>query len=302
MNLLHVGTGTLCSGILLAIAQERRFFAKRGLEVRPVFVSGTDIPDLSQENPAALIGAPAALLGAAAGTPLKILGAINTARAVGQLVARRGIENPDELRGKRFGVRAIGAGQWIQTMLALKALALNQQEDSISIVAIGDQRALALALETERIDAAIVYPTHSTTLSAKGCSVLLDLYDADIQAFPEVLAVHASLLEHPVDQVRQLVTGLAETMVFSLRPENKQSVLANIAQAFNLSDPAALAAGYEAFLRTAISSPSSCVHELRNMQQVMTLHDPNILRVQVEAIVDEDVARGLEANRVLSHF
>lgn len=293
MNVLHVGNGTLCAGTLLAIGQEQGFFAKPGLDVRPVLVSGTNVPDLTEENPAALIGAPAALLCAAAGTPLKILGAVNTARCVGHLVASGEINQPDDLRGKRFGVRAPGAGQWIQTVLALAELRLNLQCDSISMVAIGGQTDLACALEANRIDAAILFPMQSCPLAAKGFSVLLDLYDAEIEAFPDVLAVHTSLLAQALDQVQALVIGLAETMAFSLCPENEGLVMRTISKGFRVTDPAAAAAGYQAFLRTATPRPYRCVQELRDVQRVMALHDSNVLGVQVQDIVDSDIVRCL---------
>src|SRR5262245_51475601 len=112
INLLHVG-----ANLPLSIAQEQGLFMKHGVEVRLVLVPGPEVPRLTEENPIGYVGAPGVLLRAAEGTDPKIVGSFSTDRATGQLVARPDIKRPEELRGKRVGVRALGAGLWIQTIL-----------------------------------------------------------------------------------------------------------------------------------------------------------------------------------------
>src|SRR5262245_13579816 len=112
INLLQVG-----AVLPLSIAQEQGLFMKHGVEVRLVLVPGPQVPRLTEEDPLGYIGAPGVLLRAAEGADLKIVGSFSTDRATGQLVAQRDIKRPEELRGKRVGVRALGAGLWIQTIL-----------------------------------------------------------------------------------------------------------------------------------------------------------------------------------------
>jgi ABC-type nitrate/sulfonate/bicarbonate transport system substrate-binding protein len=176
-NLLHVGSPF---EIPLSIALEQGLFRKHGVEVRLVFVPGSDVPHLTAENPFGYTGAPAALLQAAGGTDLKILGSFNDARLSDHVVARPDIKKPEELRGKRFGVRALGAGLWIRTILALEHLGLDPKRDKISILPIGDQTQIVRALEAGTIDAALLSPAQSRQLGAKGFSVLVDLYPANI--------------------------------------------------------------------------------------------------------------------------
>jgi ABC-type taurine transport system substrate-binding protein len=42
-----------------------------------------------------------------------------------ELVVRKGIDTPEDLRGKSFGVQSIGGGFWLSTMVALEGLGLD---------------------------------------------------------------------------------------------------------------------------------------------------------------------------------
>ena len=299
INLLHVGNP---SEVSLSIAQEHGLFAKHGVDVRLVYVPGTDVPHLTGENPVGFIGAPAALLRAAAGTSLKILGCFNTTRVFAHVVTRPDIRKPEDLCGKRFGVRALGAGQWIQTIVALEYLGLDSKRDEISILAIGDQTQMARALEAGTIDAAVLSPAQSSQLKSRGFSVLLDLYPADIHGFSTALAVTASYLQRSPDVVERILAALIESMAFSLSSLNKSTVLHTIRKTFRLTDPAAVEEGYQEFLHTAARKPYPSVERLRNMQKVMGFHDPEVLSVKVEDVIDDRFVRKLDKSGVIDRL
>jgi ABC-type nitrate/sulfonate/bicarbonate transport system substrate-binding protein len=218
------------------------------------------------------------------------------------VVARPDIKKPEELRGRRFGVRALGAGQWIQTILALEHLGLDSKRDNISTLAIGDQTQITRALEASTIDAAVLSSAQSRQLRAKGFSVLLDLYPAGIFGFPNALAVTATYLQQSPDVVEKVVAALIESMAFSLSPINKSTVLRTIIKTFKVTDPAAAEEGYQEFLFTAIRKPYPSVEQLRNMQKVMALHDPKVLGVKVEDLIDDRFVRKLDESGVIDRL
>lgn len=301
INLLHVGVG-ISFGIPLSIAQEQGLFTKHGIEARLVFVPGPDVPRLTQENPFGYIGAPAVLLRAAGGTDLKILGSFITDRVSSHVVARPDIKNPDELRGKRFGVRALGAALWIQTILALEHLGLDPKRDNISTLAIGDPPQIVRALEAGTIDAAVLSPAQSRQLRAKGFSVLLDLYPANIYVPVNALAVTATYLQQSPEVVEKVVAALIESTAFSLSPTNKPTVLHTIMKTFKVTDPVAAEEGYQAFLRAAVRKPYPSVDRLRNMQRIMARHDPNVLNVRIEDLIDDRFVRKLDESGVIDRL
>jgi ABC-type nitrate/sulfonate/bicarbonate transport system substrate-binding protein len=299
INLLHVG-GPF--EIPLSIAEEQGHFKKHGVEVRLVLVPGSDVPHLTAENPFGYIGAPAALLQPAGETDLKIVGSFNDARLSDHVVARPAIKKPEELRGKRFGVRVLGAGLWLRTILALEHLGLDPKRDNISILPIGDETQIVRALEAGTIDAALLSPAQSRQLGAKGFSDLVDLYPANIYGNPNALAVTATYLRQSPDVVEKVVAALIESTAFSLAPTNKSTVLNTIMKAFKITDPAAAEEGYQAFLLAAVRKPYPSMERLRKMQAIMALHDPKVLNVRIEDLIEDRFVHKLDESGVIDRL
>jgi len=277
----------------LLVAQEQGIFAKHGIDARLVSVSGATVPRLTAEVPLGYIGAPAALLQAAGGTDLKILGSFDAARLSGHVVARPDIKTPQELRGKRFGVRVIGAGQWINTILALQHLGLDPKQDNISTVAVGDEPQIVRALETGAIDAAVLSPAQSLQLRAKGFTVLLDLAPANLHGPPNALVATTTYLQQHPDVVENIVTALVEATAFSLAPANKAIVMNTIMKLFNLTDAEAAERSYRS-LSGLSRKPYPVIQRLKSMQQVMSMHDPKVLDVRVEDLLEDRFVRKLD--------
>jgi len=294
VNLLHVGSTTPSAGILLSIAQERGIFARHGLDVRPVFVPGTEIPEPSAANPFGLIGAPAAIMRASSGAGLKILACFNNARISGRLIAAPSITEPQQLRGARVGVRALGAGQWIQSLIALEFLGLDAARSNIRMLAIGDEAQIVRALEAGDIDAALFSTAQAHRLKARGFSDLLDLFPANLHGFPNALAVTITELERAPHSAQSMVAALTESMAFSLAPRNQSLVVDTISRLARISDPAAARASYQDFLLTAVRKPYPCVDRLLQMQKIMALQNPNVLETNVHELIDDSFVRRLD--------
>lgn len=293
------GALSVTISIPLAIAQEQGLFAKYGLEIR---VNVGVPPLVGKESELGFVGAPAALLQIAQqGTDLKILGAFSTGRISGHLVTRAEIKKPEDLRGKRFGVGAIGAANWISVILALEHFGLDPKRDNISILSGGDSFQNAKALEDGTIDAAMLNPAQSSQMKSKGFVVLLDMYPMNIYGGQTVLDTTGVYLQQHPDVVEKVVTALVEAMAFSLAPTNKPTVLKTIMKEFKLTDLAAAERGYEN-LRDLNRKPYPTVERLRSMQKVMALHDPKVLSVKVEDVIDDRFVRKLDQNGVIDRL
>ena len=104
--------------------RERGLFAKYGIDAETLFVRGA--PTLvaamaSNEIEVGYTGGTAVIGAAASGSDLKVLSAL-TNRVTYDLVVRPGIKTPEDLRGKKFGVQAIGGTVWMGAILALEHL------------------------------------------------------------------------------------------------------------------------------------------------------------------------------------
>jgi len=102
-------------------AKEQGFFSKYGVPSEMIFIrqAPTLVAALtSGDIQIGYTGGTAVLGAAASGSDLKILAAF-TNRVTYDVVARRGIKTPEDLRGKIFGVQSIGGTVWMGAILAL---------------------------------------------------------------------------------------------------------------------------------------------------------------------------------------
>jgi ABC-type nitrate/sulfonate/bicarbonate transport system substrate-binding protein len=298
----HPGPINPSASIPLVIAQEQGLFGKRGLEAR--IVGGTIGSDrlIGKEAEFGSFGTPAVLLAIARRqADLKILGVINTGKTTEHLVAKASIKTPEELRGKRFGLTSIGAGTWITTIQALEHLGLEAGRDQIAIVEVGNVTQMAKALEDGTIDAAMLTPAQSGELKAKGYTVLLDMQETDIYGAPRSLVTTSAFLQEHPDIVEKVVAAFVEAMAFALAPENKSTVLVTISKLFGLTQPAAAEKAYEE-LRNLNRKPYASVERLKDMQRIMALHEPKVMGVKIEDVIDDRVVRKLDENGTIDQL
>ena len=302
VSIIHFVSGL--SGIPLWIAHEYELFAKQGIDALSlVDQTGGVSRRITGDIPFGVLGIPAVIQAVAEGRHLKVLVSLQSARADSELVARPDVKTPEDLRGKRVGFTRVGTGFWIYAILALEHLGLDPQRDRISLVEVeGDLPRLVQALEAGEIDAAVLDPAQSTQLKAKGFSLLLDMYPANISAVQNALVVAGPYLrEHP-DVVEKVVAGLLEGIAFSLSPAKKETVLKTLMAHLNISDPAAAERGYESFLSRVNRRPYASISAIQNMQRVMALNDPKVLNVKVEDLVEDRFVRRLDESGVIDRF
>jgi len=163
-------------------AKEQGFFAKYGAPSELIFIrqAPTLVAALtSGDIQIGYTGGTAVLGAAAGGSDLKILAAF-TNRVTYDVVARRGIKTPEDLRGKIFGVQSIGGTVWMGAILALEHFGLDPNRDNISLIAAGDQSVLAQALVAGTIDVTVLDGVMSRTLREKGFPILAELSKANL--------------------------------------------------------------------------------------------------------------------------
>lgn len=282
------GTGSFV--VLLAIAMTQALFRKRGIEVHALPARGATVPRLSEEAPLGLIGAPAALLQVADGADLKLIATLSSTNLSGHLVAQPGIKTPAHLRGKRLGVRVVGAGIWISTMLALEQLQLDANRDDISMVPVGSPAEIFRALVQGEIDGALVTPAQSRELESKGFSVLLRNYPAGITSFDGVLAARTSYLTANAEVVEGVTAALIEALAFGLNPKNHSEVMKAFEVSFRITD----AGTAEDNLRELWRKPYPLLPTLQRMQRIIGTHDPRVLDIPLESLIEDRIVRRLE--------
>jgi NitT/TauT family transport system substrate-binding protein len=290
------GTGSV--NLLLAIAEQQGLFQKHGVEAQLIAARGAVIPRLTSETPLGMIGEPAALLQAAGGSDVRILASFSNINLSGHLVARPGIEDADGLRGKRIGVRVIGAGLWISTILALEQLGLDPERDSITTVPIGSPVQILHALEEGTIDGALVSVKQSHELETKGFSVLLKDYPGDISSYEGGMVVATSYLLEEPHVVESVVMALMEALAFALAEKNTMEVMQAFKTSLNIVDADTAASNLTELKR----KPYASLMTLRKMQRIMASHDARVLKLNIEDLVEDRFVRKLDENGTIDHL
>jgi ABC-type nitrate/sulfonate/bicarbonate transport system substrate-binding protein len=295
INMLYLGAVGL--GVVpLSIAHQHGLFRKHGVDVHLVPVLGTQVPKLTIDNPFGYIGAPAAIMRAAEGDDFKLLASFDNGRLSNHLVARPDIKKPEDLRGKQLGARVVGAALWIHSILALEQLGLDPKRDNISILPIGDPPQIAQALESGQIDAAVLSRAQSRQLSDKGFSILLDLYPANIHGAQDALVVTTAFLGEYPDAVEGVVSAMIEGSAFSLSTHHLGAVLQTIMRELRVTSSAAAQDSLRQLSLILTRNPYPSKERLRNMQRIMGSHDPRLLEVQIDRLIDDSFVRKLEAS------
>jgi ABC-type nitrate/sulfonate/bicarbonate transport system substrate-binding protein len=290
--MVHAGAVSASVAVPRAIASEQRLFEKHGLAVR--LVRDPTGAAIGKDAEFGYLGSPGILLAIAQyGTDLRILGAFSTGRTSSHLVARPEIKRPQDLRGKRFGVITLGAGVWVTTMQALAHFGLDPNRDNIAILPIGNVAEIAKALEDGKIDAAMLTPAQSRQMQAKGFSMLLDMYANNVDGPQGLLVTTPAYLQQHLKVAENLITALVDAAAFSVAPGNKPTVLRTIMTEYNLTDPAAAERGYED-LNNINRKPYPSADRLRALQRVMAFHEPKVLALKVEDLIDDRIVRSLD--------
>lgn len=279
----------------LWLAREQDFFAKYGVPAETIFIrqAPTLVAALtSGDIQIGYTGGTAVLGSAASGSDLKILAAF-TNRVTYDVVARKGIKSPEDLRGKIFGVQSIGGTVWMGAILALEHFGLDPNRDKISLIAAGDQSVLAQALVAGTIDVTVLDGVMSRTLRQNGYPVLAELSKANIPISSVGIVAKGSVIQKNPQLFENLLKALLESEAFIFGPANKSVALAVLKRYLRISDQEA-EEGYKDVINGLDRKPYASLDGLRNVQRLMKLRNPAVEKVKVEDLVDSRFMKKLD--------
>jgi NitT/TauT family transport system substrate-binding protein len=294
---VKIGTASITASTLsLWSAQEQGFFKKQALEAQIILIRGgpTLVASMiSGDTPYAFTTGVSFLGAAAQGTDVKMLTSVSE-KVSWKLMASRQIKTPQDLRGKRIGVSSIVGTTWLNSMLALEQLGLDPKRDNIVFLQTGDPVTMGHALESGRIDAAVLDPVTSRGLAAKGFPLLADLLKGNV-VFPGLgLGVTRAYLDKNTATAEKVVTALMEGLAFVLQPANKAVVLKSLMKNMKMNDQAAAEEGYLDQIATLNRKPYPSIEGLRNAQRMMAQQNPKIGAVKIEEIADARFIKKLD--------
>lgn len=275
--------------------RERGFFSKYGFDAEALFVRGA--PTLvaamaSNEIEVGYTGGTAVIGAVASGSDLKVLSAL-TNRVTYDLVVRPGIKSPEDLRGKKFGVQAIGGTVWMGAILALEHLGLDPDRDKINIIAAGDQTVLAQAVATGTIDATVLDGVQSRPLHAKGFPILAALDKARLPILSSSIVAREPYIQKNPQIVEGVLRAVIEGAAFCLSPAQKPTTLKILQKYLRITEKDA-EEGYKDMVTGLDRKPYAAAAGATNVIRLMKRSNPKVENVKPESLIDDRILKKID--------
>ena len=217
----------------LKMAQTKGFYQKEGLEVEIILIAGALGVRAVLGNSVEFSTASGSILAAAArGVPVKLVSVI-TSKPTFDLISEPKIQNFQQLKGKLVGISTRGGTFEHITRLILEKNSLDPDKD-LSILALGRQDDIHLALKAGRISAAIFSPPRSLMLYKDGFHKLAVSGDY-LPHYPiGGLGVTDELIKHRPGDIRAFVRATLYGMAYYR--QNRAESLKFIAKELRMPD------------------------------------------------------------------
>lgn len=294
---LTIGHSTINPRISpLWIAQEKDYFQKYGIEATLVFVRNTPLMIAAMKAgtiPIAYGGGSGILGASVTESDLRVL-ATFTGRMTNNVVARPGIKSPKELRGKILGIQGVGGTNWLAALLWLEHFGLDLRRDNIILQGTGEQVVRSQALESGKVDAAVIDMAFSKKLEQRAFVVLGDSQKVNIPfTGVDIVTTRRFISEQPM-LIENMLKALVESLAYLIAPKNQAAVVELIMKKLRLKDSVTAEEGYHDAVRTMARKPYPALDGMRNVQRLLKTQNPRVGEVNLDEIVDDRFIRKLD--------
>ena len=294
---LTIGHSTINPRVApLWIAQEKGYFQKYGIDATLVFVRNTPLMIAAMKAgtiPIAYGGGSVILDASVTESDLRVL-ATFTGRMTNNVVARPGIKTPQDLRGKILGIQGVGGTNWMAALLWLEHFGLDLRRDNIMLQGTGEQVVRAQALESGRVDAAVIDMSFSKKLEQRGFNVLGDSQKTDIPfTGVDIVTTRGFIAEQPA-LLENMLKALLESLAYLIAPKNQSAAVELIMKKLRLKESMTAEEGYHDTVRTMARKPYPAIEGMRNVQRLLKTQNPRIGEINVEDLVDSRFIRKLD--------
>jgi NitT/TauT family transport system substrate-binding protein len=280
----------------LWITYERGFFRENGLDVRLVFIESgsTAVKSLISGDVsfAQMAGAAVVQSRLRGSDVVMIAGFLNTLDY--QLMVDKNIKRPEQLKGKTMAVSRLGSSSDFATRYALDKYGLVPEKD-VTILEIGSQPARFAALETGKIQAAMVSVPLTVRAKAAGFHTLADLQMLGLEYQHTGLATTQALIGSRPDLVRNVMKAFVEGIHY-YKTHRKES-LTILAKYLKINDAAALKEIYDAVgLALVPAKPYPTLKGIEVMLQELSAREPKAQTARPEQFVDLTFVKEIDSS------
>ena len=218
-----------------------------------------------------------------------------------EVIARKGIESLEDLRGKTFGVQSIGGGFWLSTMVVLDALGIDPDKYKLNMRVIGDTATVTQALITGNVDAMVVPYSYSDMAKRAGARALADAGKLNIVYQATVMCAQKESSAIGNDAMIALTKGIVESLVYILDPANKRDVSEVLKKNLRLSKDEDVEASYRVSrLQMPDIDIALNVEAWRTVKRIVSKVNPKVQDVDLDQVIVNGPVQSLEASGFLA--
>jgi ABC-type nitrate/sulfonate/bicarbonate transport system substrate-binding protein len=210
------------------------------------------------------------------------------------VVARPGIKSPEELRGKILGIQGVGGTNWLAALLWLEHFGLDLRRDNIILQGTGEQVVRSQALESGKVDAAVIDMAFSKKLEQRGFNVLGDSQKVNIPFTRVDIVTTRGFIAEQSMLIENMLKALVESLAYLIAPKNQAAVIELIVKKLRLKDSVTAEEGYHDAVRTMARKPYPALDGMRNVQRLLKTQNPRVGEVNLDEIVDDRFIRKLD--------
>ena len=262
---VKIGHNAFTDETVFYLGRDVGIFKKHGIHLELIYIPGGSL------SVQALIGNSLDML-LAGGTPLvyavlkgadlKYIAGLNN-RMPYVLVAREGINTPEQLHGKKVGISRFGSNTDFVVKLAATQMGLNPKRD-MQIMQVGGQDARVVALKTGVVDATVLTPELALVGRKLGYHTLYDLVEKGIDYLQIGVAARTDYLKLQNDTARRLTRAYLESIRYYV--SHREEAIKKSMQLLKIDDRQAAEVGYDYRLKTL---PADGKLSIKGMQLVI---------------------------------
>src|SRR5262245_59024503 len=220
-----------------------------------------------------------------------------------ELVARKGVESLEELRGKTFGVQSIGGGFWLSTMVVLDALGIDPEKYKLNMRVIGDTATVTQALITGNVDAMVVPYSYAEMAKRTGARSLADAGKLNIVYQGTGMCAQKDSAVISNETMTALTKGIIESLIFILDPANKRNVREILKKNLRLSKDEDVEASYRVSrLQMPNIDVALNVDAWRTVKRIVARVNPKVQEVDLDQVIVNGPVQSLEASGFLAEM
>jgi ABC-type nitrate/sulfonate/bicarbonate transport system substrate-binding protein len=284
------------------VGVDRGLFKKHGVDPRVLQTrSGPIMMATLASGGAPLVwAAPTSAISAALGGMKLGCFAVGNDRIPRELIARKGIESLDDLRGKTFGVQSIGGGFWLATMAVLNGLDIDPDKYKLSMRVIGDTGTVTQALTTGNIDAAVVPYSFADMAKRAGARSLADAGTVKLVYQGTAMCARKDSSAINNEAMIGLTRGIVEALVYIQEPANKREVSEILKKHLRLTRDEDIEASYKVTrLQMTALDIAPNAEAWKRIQRLLTRVNPKVKDADLDQLLVTSTARALEESGFL---